>query len=195
MFIDYVTLLLVNMAAGLLVLAGFVFVSAGKGDCKKWCPPFAATGLIALLGGVHMTLTWPLPGSYNILFGEMSVLLGAVFLGMALATSREWGLLPIGLYAVLPGAVAVLLGIRVIDLGMTKSPILAGCGFMLSGLSGVLLLPVVWLKNSRVVRSLASLVILAAAVIWVLVGFGAYWGHAESFGEWKPPIMERVKSE
>lgn len=191
MFIDYLTLLLVNMAAGLLVLSVFIFASAGTGELKKWCPPFAAAGIIAFLGGLHMTLTWPLPGSYNILFGEMSVLLGTICLGLALSLSQEWSLLPVALYALLPGAVAILLGIRVMNLGMTNAPILSGIGFILSGSGGVLLLPAVYLKRSRTVRTLVSLMVIAAAGIWVMVGFGAYWGHVEKMSDWKPLIMEK----
>jgi putative membrane protein len=83
MFIDYVTLMLANMAAGLLVLAVFLWrdISAATPDSgRRWAPAMAVPGLIATITGFAMTFTWPLPSPYNIAFGETSVMLGVLFL-------------------------------------------------------------------------------------------------------------------
>lgn len=85
MFIDYLSLMLLNMAAGLVILAGYLYRGMESKYQKKWVPGFAITGFIALTNGYHMTWTWPLPGSYNSAFGEMSILFGVLFLGAALA--------------------------------------------------------------------------------------------------------------
>jgi hypothetical protein len=44
-------------------------------------------------------------------------------------------------------------------------------------------------------RIAAALVALAAAGIWALVGYGAYWGHLESFGDYQPPAMRQAPAE
>lgn len=195
MFIDYVTMLLVNMAAGLLVLAVYLFGQSGEEERNWWSVALGAAGFVALVGGLHMTFTWPLPGSFNVVFGEMSIFFGVIFLGIALSVWRDWSLVPVAVYALLPGAVAILLGIRLMQLEMTQSPMLAGVGFILSGLGGMLVLPATLLKKSGFVRAIASLVLIVAAGIWVLIGFGAYWGHVESMNEWEPPTMETTESE
>jgi putative membrane protein len=61
MFKDYLALMLVNMTGGLVVLALYSIRGAGKEDQRAWCPALAAPGLVALLTGLHMALTWPLP--------------------------------------------------------------------------------------------------------------------------------------
>jgi uncharacterized membrane protein len=50
------------------------------------------SGFVALATGLHMIWNWPLPGSYNIAIGDLSVLFGIVFLGTALALAMSWRL-------------------------------------------------------------------------------------------------------
>jgi hypothetical protein len=119
-FIDYITLLLVNMTAGFVLLGLYVLRGLDDPLNRRWVPGFAIVGVIAFLFGSHMTLTWPVIGAYNSAFGEMSVLYGGIFLGAALSIARGWSLVSVAIYASLAGAAAVLLGLRIIDLGMTK---------------------------------------------------------------------------
>ena len=90
MFIDYLTLMLVNMTIGLVVLAWFLLRGIQREDNKAWAAPFAGVGLIASVTGFTMTLTWPLPPAklavYNMAFGEMTVLFGVLFLRMIFKT-------------------------------------------------------------------------------------------------------------
>jgi putative membrane protein len=110
-------------------------------------------------------------------YSEMSVLLGVLLLGAAWALAAGWKLLPLGYYAFLPGLVAILLGIRIIQLSLAGSPITAGAGFILTGLGGVGAALTLRRPDIRILRLLGALVMLAAAAIWVVIGFMAYWMH------------------
>lgn len=68
MFVDYVALMLINMTAGLVLLALFVYKGLDDKDQRRWVPGFAMVGLVALVTGLHMIWNWPLPGSFNISF-------------------------------------------------------------------------------------------------------------------------------
>lgn len=194
--IDYLTLMLVNMTAGLAVLAHYVYRGIAAENKKPWVAGFTITGFIAVTTGLHMSLTWPLPGSHNILFGEPTVLFGTLFLGAALALVNDWEMSTVSIYAFFAGVAAVVLGARVIDMGLTRSPIVAGAGYILSGLGGVLawlcclLEPVVGLRTNKSLRIIGGLVLLGAALIWALIGYNAYWGHIESFSDYVPPTMQ-----
>lgn len=177
MFIDYVTLMLINMTAGLVVLALFVATSVHKDDRRSWSPAFALVGLIAAVCGLAMTFSWPLPYPYNIAFGELSVMFGLLYLATALALAKGWKLIPISIYAVLAGATAVVVGIRIIDLGLTNKPTLSGIGFILTGSIGVLAPLMLYMKKVTVIRFLGAILPLASAVIWALTGYLAYWQH------------------
>jgi putative membrane protein len=175
--IDYVTLLLANMSAALIVLAAFLWRGLDHPDTRNWAPAFGVPGLVATVAGFAMAFTHPIPLPYSIAYGEMSVLFGVLFLGAAWALAAGWRLLPLGYYAFLPGAVAVLLGIRFIHLSLTPAPMLPGLGFILTGLCGVGAGLVLWRPGARGLRILGILVVLAAAAIWVFACFSAYWLH------------------
>ncbi|KAB8330051.1 DUF981 family protein [Scytonema tolypothrichoides VB-61278] len=66
MFINYITLMLINLVAGLVLLAGYVYFGLDHANQKRWIPGFGMTGAIALVTGLHMIFTWPVIGSYNL---------------------------------------------------------------------------------------------------------------------------------
>jgi putative membrane protein len=191
MFVDYLTLMLVNLVAGLVLLALYVYLGLGEGDQKRWAPGFAMTGLVALITGLHMSFNWPLPSSYNIPFGEMSTLFGILFLGAALAQALSWELVTVAVYGFFAGLAAVVVGVAFISRGMSEAPLLAGLGFILTGLGGILALPVWFLRHSRTIRLIGALVLLAAAAIWAITGYGAYWQHLGDFAKWAPVFMQK----
>ncbi len=191
MFVNFVALMLVNLVTALVLVAYYVFVGLGSPDQRPWAPGFAVTGFIALTTGFVMIFTWPLPGSHNIAFGETSVLLGGLLLGAALALAMGWSLLSLAVIAVFSGLYGVVAGIRIISLEMTRSPILSGIGFILAGLGGILILPVVYWLPYRWARAVTAVVLLLAAAIWAYTGYQAVWGHLADFSNWVPLILRK----
>ena len=186
--IDYVTLMLLNLATGLVLLAYFVFSGVEKADRRKWIPGFGAVGAIALTTGLHMTLTWPLSGSYNIAFGEMSVLYGLLFLMASICIAQNWNLLTVALYGFFAGLAAIIIGVRLYALNLTLLPWVSALGFILSGLGGVCAVPALYIHN-KAFRLLGVAVLLGAAAIWFATGYGAYWQHLSDFSDWQPAPM------
>lgn len=190
MFIDYISLMLINMVAGLVLLADFVYRGLDGANLKRWIPGFGLVGAIALVTGLHMTLTWPVPGSFNISFGETTVLFGGLYVAAAIAIAQGWDLLSLAVYGFFAGLTAIVVGVRIINLGQTNRPLEAGLGFVLTGLGGVLAAPtLVYLRHNKIWRTVGAGVLLVAALIWAIIGFQAYWGHLEGFSEWQPPVM------
>lgn len=75
--------MLVNLAAGIVMLALCLDTDANRPDRKRWVVGFLMSSALALMTGLHMILTWPLPGSFHILFGETSVFFCILLLGLA----------------------------------------------------------------------------------------------------------------
>jgi putative membrane protein len=191
MFIDYVTLMLVNMAAALVLLAVYVMAMPEAESRRSYAAGFGLTGLVAAVMGAHLCWAWPLPGPYNAIFGEMSVLLGALLLGAALATGCGWTLRAVAICALPAGAAAMLLGVRIMDLGLTKSPKLSGAGFILTGGGGMLVGLMLLGKARRGFRFVAAVPLLAGAAIWLFTAGTAYWGHLERWQDWMPLVFQR----
>jgi putative membrane protein len=176
-FIDYVTLMLINMVAEFFILGCFVWRGLDTEDRVNWAPAFGICGLVGTICGFVMTFTSPLPKPFSMIYGEMSVLLGVLFLGTAWALARGWELMPLAVYGFFAGAAAIVLGIRIIELGLTNTPVISGVGFLLSGTAGIFAPVVVWQSEQKALRILASLVLFATSAIWALTGYGAYWLH------------------
>jgi putative membrane protein len=190
MFVDYLTLLMINMVAGTALLAYYVLKGVTAEDSRPFAAGFLMVGLVAFLGGAHMVATWPLPGSYNIGFGESTLLFGVVFLGAAWALAKGWDLLPVAIYAFFAGIDALLVGLRIIDLGLTKHPLASGIGFLLAGLGGIAAAPgLALLKKSQLFRYIAAAVLLAITAFWAYTFYSSLWGHLESFSTWLPLTM------
>ncbi len=177
MFIDYVTLMLINMVAGLVVLAWFLWSDLDKPHTARWAPAFAMPGLVAVVCGFAMSFSWPLPQPYNVAYGESTVLFGILFLAAAWCLAKEWDVLPLGIYAFFAGWVAVLIGIRIIQLGLTQKPGLSGIGFIVTGLGGVMAGLILTYRKNLILRRLGAIVLTLAAIIWAMTGYMAYWYH------------------
>lgn len=187
MFIDFVTLMLINMTAGLVLLGWYVAVGLeDDANQPRWSPAFGIVGLIALLCGLRVSWGWPLPGSYNVAYGDTSVLFGALFLGASISMARNWDLKPLSVYAFFAGLASVLVGIRFIGLRLSTLPQVSGTGFILTGLAGVFAGPTLWLRRNKIVRAFGVLTLLAAAAIWALNGYAGYWVHLQMFEKWTP---------
>ncbi|MEH2420291.1 MAG: DUF981 domain-containing protein [Nostoc sp.] len=189
MFIDYITLMLINMVAGLFLLADYVYRGIDSSNQRQWIPGFGITGAIALTTGLHMSFTWPITGSYNIAYGETSVLFGILFVAAAIALAQGWDLLTIAIYGFFAGVVAIVVGIRILNLNLTKQPLLSGIGFILTGLAGIFAAPTLYWKTNRTWRLIGIAVLIVAALIWALTGYLSYWNHLESFQKWVPAPM------
>jgi putative membrane protein len=189
MFINYITLMLINLVAGLFLLAGYVYFGMDGANKKLWIPGFGMTGAIALVTGFHMTFTWPVTGVFNIAYGETSVLFGILFLTASLALAFGWDLLTVAIYGFFAGLAAIVIGARILNLGLTRQPLLSGIGFILTGLGGVCAAPTLYFKTNRSWRLLGAIVLIAAALIFAFTGYMAYWGHLGNYLDWKPLPM------
>ena len=75
--IVYLTLMNANIAAALFIPAIFIYCGMSSAENKYFIPAFVITGFMSLATRLHMTLTWPMPGAWNIAFGEPSVMVVA----------------------------------------------------------------------------------------------------------------------
>ncbi len=190
MFIDYLTLIMINMVAGTALLAHYLWKGMDEQDQRPYAPIFSMLGLVAIVTGLHLSFTWPLPGSYNIAYGETTTLFGVVFLATGIALSQGWSLVPTAIYAFFAGVDAILVGARILNLGLTKEPVMSAIGFILSGLGGIASAPFfIWFKGNRTVRMLGILLLVVTAALWAFTFYGSLWGHLESFGKWAPATM------
>ena len=191
MFIDYLTLVMINLVAGTALLAYYLWRGLDEADQRPYAAAFFGVGLIAIITGLHLSFTWPLPGSYNIGYGEATTLFGVVFLTTSLALWQGWNLIPVSIYAFFAGIDAIIIGVRIFSLQLTKEPLISAVGFILAGLGGVAAAPFfLWFRENRTVRWVGIVLLLATTAIWAVTFYGSLWAHLESFSKWLPPTMQ-----
>ena len=184
-FIDFLPLMLVTLVAGMLLFSIFFFFFLEDGK-KKMAPGFLLVGALELITGLDIILTWPLPSSYNIAFGEPATLFGAIFFFLGLALLFDWDLLTLGVIGILGGIMAIIVGVRLAVLHMTSEPVVAMLGFVLTGIVGIAALPGYALRRSTVIRFLVALASLGSAIIWAITAYASYWAHLVSFAKFTP---------
>ena len=190
MFIDFLTLIMINMVAGSALLAYYLWRGMDDADQRPYAAAFFGVGLLSLITGLQLSFTWPLPGSYNVGYGDTTTLFGVVFLATSIALWQGWDLGPVAIYAFFAGIDAVIVGVRIFSLQLTKEPLISAVGFVLAGLGGLGAAPFfMWFKTNKTVRLLGALLLLATAVLWAVTFNGTLWGHLDSFSKSVPATM------
>jgi putative membrane protein len=188
MFIDYLTIQLAAAAAGLFFTAiyGGWYLEAPLEARRSWAWLFWVLGAILGLTALDTVLTWPLPGPYNIVFGEPALWFGSLLFAAGFAIYGSSDPLPLSLLASVGGLIILLCGVDILNDHLTSQPTLAFIAYLASGL-GALLLPLG--LRSRSVRPVVQILLVLSAVIFAVTGGGAYLQHAHDFAKWLPPLM------
>jgi putative membrane protein len=190
MFIDYLTLVMINLVAGSVLLAYYLWKGIDEKDQRPYAAAFFVTGLVSLVTGFQLSFTWPLPGSFNVGYGDATTLFGVVFLGTAIALWQGWNLIPVSIYSFFAGVDAIIVGLRLYSLKLGQEPLVAAIGFVLAGLGGVCAFPFLqWFRDNKTVRWIAIAVLVVTAGIWAVTFYAALWGHMASFAKWVPATM------
>lgn len=189
MFIDYLAVMLVNMGAGLAILSAYIYVRPARENRRSWAVGFFAVGLLGLLMSVPMVIMWPLPGGFNVAFGEPAIYLSVAFLAAAVTLALQWEPLIPAIYGVFGAIYAIVLGIRIDQLHLGSAPFAAMAGYVLTGLGGLLVLPSIQWRDKHALAIITAIILALAAILWLYIGYLAGWQHVLDFAKYLPPTM------
>ena len=179
---------MINLVAGSVLLAYYLWKGLDEKDQRPYAAAFFVTGLVGLVTGFQLAFTWPLPGSFNVGYGDATTLFGVVFLGTAIALWQGWSLVPVSLYAFFAASM-LMVGLGLYSLRLGQEPLVAAVGFVLAGLGGVGAFPSC--SGSRIIKRCAER----------NRGPGCYcshlgchllqcaWAPMASFAKWVPATM------
>lgn len=151
-FVDPLALQLFTLAfvAGLLFYSGLVgYISYSRNGHHRAYQhlrgaviPLAGIGVIVFAIGIWGEVTWPLPGSYNILFYDPYSLLGVILVAFAVTVLLRLRTQYVGLLAGMTGALSIYYGINAYQLSLTKEPLSMLFLYVALGGTAVLTFPV-----------------------------------------------------
>lgn len=139
------TLSLVGVVSIYLTGYAYIYYRKGMKDVETIMRPGAfilvILGGIVLIMGIYGEMTWPLPGSYNILFYDPYLLFGIILVAVSSSIVLRQKLQFSGILALFSGLIAIYYGVNAYLDKMTSSPI-AMLGLYLSlGLTGMFAFP------------------------------------------------------
>ncbi len=146
---------------------------------------FFIVGVYALATGIWGTITWPMPGGYNIvimdewpIFGIACLILG---LSLLLRLDFAFSSIPFAFIGILP----VIHGVAIIFYRMTRQPEVAGLMYILTGLS-VILSPLLFYKKNKWLAWLAVVLLVIGGFLALFIGVNATFGHIPGWAKWRP---------
>ncbi len=153
--------------------------------------PMLLIGLYLVFSGFAGQLTWPLPGSYNILYFDPIVALGLLMVAFALAIRFKVNLEYAGFFGLLVGVMALLYGIKAYSIGLSSEPLAVLVLYMFYGIAGIFSFPAALIADRLPFKSNPKLIwhvlllifwlaLLLASLTSGYIGYSAIGGHLVS---------------
>lgn len=190
-FIDPLTVMLLSLGMSALLLALYYFrVGSGKKDISSLVVPAFILGLFNAVSGFLMSFTWPLPGSYNMLFGDPLLVLGLLMIAGSYMISKGMDVKALSLLGFLLG-IYLLVGM----IGITQFHMETGNDWLTAtGLYGFSMLaaifsPILYLKpkgSNRYAYYFEVFLLVVVMLLALLIGYMGFYEHLGAFSTYFP---------
>ncbi|MDE1823490.1 MAG: DUF981 family protein [Candidatus Micrarchaeota archaeon] len=146
----------------------------------------ASLAVPSLVLALFTSAIWPLPGSYNIIYGDAFLLFSVVLLSAGLLlyyVPRQYPVISVPL--LFAGLFSIIYGASVYANSLSSEPLLAGAFFALEGLAAASTAYAIMRKNPMFTNIAIFLFVLATLAVAV-IDVPAIFAHATSFAKWVP---------
>ncbi|EQD64316.1 membrane protein containing DUF981 [mine drainage metagenome] len=190
-FIDPLTVMLLSLGMSALLLALYYFkAGSGKKDMGSLVVPVFVLGLFNAISGFLMSFTWPLPGSYNMLFGDPLLVLGLLMIAGSYMASKGTDVKVLSLLGFLLGIYLLVGTIGISQFGMEHGNnwITATGLYAFSFLAGIFS-PVLYLKpkgSNKYAYYFEAFLLIVVMLIALLIGYMGLHEHLGAFSTYFP---------
>ncbi len=184
-FVDSLTVMLLLTGFSALTLALYVFLAArGKKDFNVLIAPAFIFGIFDAVSGFVMSFTWPLPGAYNMLFGDPLLALGLLMIAGAYMLYKRMDVRILSIFAVFLGVYIAIGAASMSTFNLESgSHFLSSFGFYVVSASAALFSPLVYAnvkrKGKYAYYFLFALLILSAFAAF-FIGYTGLYSHLQS---------------
>ena len=189
-FIDYLTAMMtLSMAINLEVMYMSYRLGSGaaRDELKSIGLVMMMLGVPTTIFGLTMSITWPLPGSYNILFGDAFLYLGIVTLigGLLLYGVEPDKFKAASFPVAFLSLITIIYGASIYTHGLTNSPVLAFSFYLFEGLGGIVTALLLYRRTKSIAYAVIALLAIAT-IIMLIIDVGAIFQHAVLFAKYSP---------
>ncbi|MGC8676086.1 MAG: DUF981 family protein [Candidatus Micrarchaeia archaeon] len=185
MFVDPLAIMLLGVSASVSLIIYYIFAAvAGKRAMQGIAVPMFVLGAFDFLSGFYMSFFWPLPGAYNMLFGDPMLFLGIIMLAGGFALYNNIDPKPISIIGLLFGiyVIAEAYGMLAFSLEPPADMLPAFSFLLVSGISA-LISPIVYANpkgNGKLAYYLLAALLVIVVLLAMLIGITSIIGHLKS---------------
>ena len=190
-FIDPLTVMLLSLGMSALLLALYYFkVGSGKKDISSLVVPAFILGLFNAVSGFLMSFTWPLPGSYNMLFGDPLLVLGLLMIAGSYMISKGMDVKVLSLLGFLLGVYLIVGMIGITQFGMESgNDWLTATGLYAFSMLAAIFSPILYLKpkgSNRYAYYFEVFLLVVVMLFALLIGYMGLDEHLGAFSTYFP---------
>jgi putative membrane protein len=190
-FIDPLTVMLLSLGMSALLLALYYFkVGSGKKDISSLVVPAFILGLFNAVSGFLMSFTWPLPGSYNMLFGDPLLVLGLLMIAGSYMISKGMDMKVLSLLGFLLGVYLIVGMIGITQFGMESgNDWLTATGLYAFSMLAAIFSPILYLKpkgSGKYAYYFEVFLLVVVMLFALLIGYMGLDEHLGSFSTYFP---------
>lgn len=190
-FIDPLTVMLLSLGMSALLLALYYFrVGSGKKDISSLVVPAFILGLFNAVSGFLMSFTWPLPGSYNMLFGDPLLVLGLLMIAGSYMISKGMDVKALSLLGFLLGIYLLVGMIGITQFHMeTGNDWLTATGLYAFSMLAAIFSPILYLKpkgSNRYAYYFEVFLLVVVMLLALLIGYMGFYEHLGAFSTYFP---------
>ena len=190
-FIDPLTVMLLSLGMSALLLALYYFkVGSGKKDISSLVVRAFILGLFNAVSGFLMSFTWPLPGSYNMLFGDPLLVLGLLMIAGSYMISKGMDMKVLSLLGFLLGVYLIVGMIGITQFGMESgNDWLTATGLYAFSMLAAIFSPILYLKpkgSGKYAYYFEVFLLVVVMLFALLIGYMGLDEHLGSFSTYFP---------
>ncbi|MGC8609056.1 MAG: DUF981 family protein [Thermoplasmata archaeon] len=190
-FIDPLAIMLISLAMSTLIGSlYFLFTAMNRTkDIQQLLIPAMGIGFFDFVSGYFMSFTWPLPSSYNMLFGDPLMMLGLLLIISAAAIYKGYEIkfnsilfLFLGIYVLVASAGIVSYKLE------TGDDLISAMGLYIIDGIAALLAPILFIepKKGKYLYYLEFILLILGTLVALFIGYEAIYGHLLDFIKWFP---------
>lgn len=184
-FVDSLTVMLLLTGFSALTIAFYVFLAAkGKKDFSMLIVPGFVFGIFDVISGFIMSFTWPLPGSYNILFGDPILVLGLFMVAGSYMLYKKLDVRILSIFAVFLGVYILLGAISMYTFNLESGQnFISSFGFYIVAALSALFSPLVYtnIKNKgRYAYYFLFILLILSAFSAFFIGYAGVYSHLQT---------------
>ncbi len=184
-FVDSLTVMLLGLGLSAIVLALYFL---GKGSNKKWTNdlivPAFTLGFFNFISGFLMSFAWPLPGAYNMLFGDPLLMLGLIMMAGAYMLHKNININFLSIFGFFLGIYIAVGALGMVNFGLESGVyfLTAFPLYVFAALSGVFS-PLIYAKARGAGRYgyyFMFVLLIITALFALLIGYSGLYEHLQS---------------